>query len=383
MATDFSIDLLNWYDHNSRDLPWRKANPDAYAVWISEIMLQQTTVAAVGPFYERWMARFPTVADVAAAPIDDVLRQWAGLGYYARARNIKKAAEIITESFGGRLPGSVDELLSLPGIGRYTAGAIASIAYDLRAPILDANVTRVLARLFAVPGDPKSNDTKARLWQIAEEVMPHARAGDFNQALMELGALVCLPSGPKCDTCPFAGHCAARALGDPTAFPELSKKKTWLETRHAAALIEENGRILLVHRPEKGLWGGLWELPRAELIEGEGHGEAAARAVLESVGLTPFIGSSFGMVRHVVMNRKITLHGFTATRPIGSEPRAVGCQAFAWAAPEELSRYALSSPQRRLLALWQKSREQPALSFETPLDERGRVTDRKTLAEAR
>lgn len=365
MSDDFSGDLLAWYDVNRRDLPWRRPNPDPYAVWISEIMLQQTTVTAVVPFFERWMERFPTVEELAAAPLDEVLRYWAGLGYYARARNIKKAAEMIVARESGRFPASLSELLELPGVGRYTAGAIASISYDLRTPILDANVIRVISRLFAVAGDPKSQPVQARLWQIAGDVMPQSRAGDFNQALMELGALVCLPSAPKCPSCPVAFHCAARRQGDPSAYPELKAGKRWLEVRHAAAALEDNGRLLLIRRPEEGLWGGLWELPRATVSEGETWEDCARRAVREAVGVEACIAGSFGTVRHVVMNRKITLHGFAA-RGAAGRPSAIGCAGFEWVAPAELSKYALSSPQRRLISQWLEALQQPALDLDTP-----------------
>jgi A/G-specific adenine glycosylase len=359
----FSEDLLAWYRANRRALPWRTRQHDAYAIWISEIMLQQTTVAAVAPFYERWMARFPTVRALAEASLDEVLRHWAGLGYYARARNIKKAAELVSGSFGGLLPDNVDELMRLPGIGRYTAGAIASIAYDVRAPILDANVTRVLARLYAVHGDPKSAPAQARLWQIAQDLLPDKNPGDFNQALMELGALICLPSSPRCPLCPVGGYCAANAEGDPTAYPELAKSKRWLDVRHAAALLEEDGRILLIRRPEEGLWGGLWELPRATAADGEASEECAVRAAKDSVGLEVCAQYPFGQVKHVVMNRRITLNGFRVRRIDNAQPAALACAAFAWVAPDDLASYALSSPQQNLLAQWEKRRGQGFLEI--------------------
>ena len=363
MSSDFANDLLTWYAANQRALPWRRPSPDPYAVWISEIMLQQTTVATVIGFYTRWMARFPTIEDLGRAPLDEVLRYWSGLGYYARARNIKKSAEIIVERHCGRFPATVDDLMQLPGVGRYTAGAIASIAYGVRAPILDANVTRVLSRLFAVAGDPKSQPTQARLWQIAEDVMPQSHAGDFNQALMELGAQVCLPSSPKCPSCPVASHCAARLAGDPLAYPQLIDRKRWLDSHHCAAALEENGQVLLIRRPEEGLWGGLWELPRATVADGESWEDCAQRAIKEAVGLDVCVQGSVGRVKHVVMNHKITLHGFAVHRRRG-EPRAISCAGFDWASPGELSKYALSSPQRRLLSLWLETRRQPALDLE-------------------
>lgn len=363
MSVDFSPDLLAWYSANKRTLPWRRPNPDPYAVWISEIMLQQTTVAAVVGFYERWMARFPTVEELARAPLDEVLRYWAGLGYYARARNIKKAADVIVERGSCRFPANVDDLLKLPGVGRYTAGAIASIAFGVRAPILDANVTRVLSRLFAVAGDPKSQPAHKRLWQIAQDAMPQSNAGDFNQALMELGALVCLPSAPRCPSCPVASYCAARLGGDPSAYPELKTAKRWLDEHHCSAVLEAHGQVLLIRRPEEGLWGGLWELPRATAADGESWEDCAPRAVKEAVGLDACLTGMFGSIKHVVMNRKITLHGFSA-RPSGGDLQPIGCASFAWVSTGELPKYALSSPQRRLLSLWLQARQQPAFDLE-------------------
>ena len=196
--------LLKWYDAHKRTLQWRTNAHDPYGVWVSEIMLQQTTVAAVASFYARWMKKFPTVEDLAAHTVDTALYYWAGLGYYARARNLHKGAQFVVHKFGGIVPRTVPELLTIPGIGRYTAGAIASIAFNEPAPIVDANVARLLCRVFLIDGDPKTNaETQAQLWQKAEELLPDGRAGDFNQAMMELGALVCVPKRPQCEKCPL------------------------------------------------------------------------------------------------------------------------------------------------------------------------------------
>ncbi|MCL5950211.1 MAG: A/G-specific adenine glycosylase, partial [Chloroflexi bacterium] len=212
-ARAFADRVLAWYAAHKRDLPWRRDAHDPYRVWISEALLQQTQVTTVIPYYERFLARFPTVASLAAARLDAVLKTWEGAGYYARARNLHRAAREIVTRFDGRVPSTVDELLSLPGIGRYTAGAIASIAYHRDAPVLDGNVIRVLCRYFGIREDPARAETQKELWAIAETLVPHGRAGDFNQGLMDLGAALCAPRQPACPACPLRRGCLARRLG--------------------------------------------------------------------------------------------------------------------------------------------------------------------------
>ena len=346
----FSRNLLAWYDASKRDLPWRRLGHDPYAVWVSEIMLQQTTVAAVIPFYHKWMARFPTVQALADAPLDDVLKFWAGLGYYARARNLHKGAQLVVAGHGGQVPPDPKTLLGLPGIGRYTAGAILSIAFNLDAPILDANVIRVLSRVHAVAGDPKTSvPTQNALWRLAEEAIPKGRAGDFNQAMMELGALVCAAAAPKCGTCPVAAECRARALGEPTAYPRFTGVKKWLDVEDVSVALRNDARqALIVQRsPDLPLWGGLWEMPRVTRQDGEALEQCAARAACESAGLWVSSLRPFGVVKHVVANRRITLHGFEAsyTGPISSEAR------HAWVSAETVADYALATPQVKLTEL--------------------------------
>lgn len=351
--TQFGQDLLAWYHQNKRDLPWRRLDYDPYAVWVSEIMLQQTTVAAVIPFYERWMARFPTVEQLADAPLDDVLKHWAGLGYYARARNLHKGAQEVVTKYAGQVPSDPDTLLSLPGIGRYTAGAILSIAFGQDAPILDANVVRVLSRVYAVTGDPKtSTAVQSQLWKLAEEVIPTGQASDFNQAMMELGALVCDAAAPKCATCPVQSVCIAKSLGEPTAYPQFTSVKKWLDVEDVSVAIRDaNHRVLIVQRPpELSLWGGLWELPRATRQAGEALPLCAARAACEALELTVTDLTPFGVVKHVVANRRVTLHGFEAK--ITGDPSAIihPHVRFAWEPLENLVNYALATPQVKLVA---------------------------------
>jgi A/G-specific adenine glycosylase len=358
----FAHDLLVWYDLNKRDLPWRRRQHDPYAVWVSEIMLQQTTVAAVIPFYHKWMARFPTVQALADAPLDDVLKHWAGLGYYARARNLHKGAQMVVSEHGGIVPSEPKALLALPGIGRYTAGAILSIAFNVDAPILDANVIRVLSRVYAVTGDPKTSaQTQSELWRLAEEAIPKGRAGDFNQAMMELGALVCDSAAPKCGTCPVNTVCDAKRLGDPTAYPQFVGVKKWLDVEDVSVAIRDaEGQVLIVQRsPLLALWGGLWELPRVTRQEGETLEQGAARAACESVGIRVSVLTPFGAIKHVVANRKITLHGFETAW----QGELVSDAHWAWVTAETVGEYALATPQVKLTELLWRHEIQGRLEF--------------------
>jgi A/G-specific adenine glycosylase len=276
--------LLGWYRSERRDLPWRRTR-DPYAIWVSETMLQQTRVEAVIPYYERFLARFPDVAALATADLDDVLSLWAGLGYYTRARNLKRAAEQVVTRFDGRVPDGVDMLRELPGVGRYTAGAIASIAFDHPAPIVDGNVARVLARLLGLREPIESGAVKARLWDEAERLADGPSPGDLNQALMELGARVCIPRAPRCDACPVSRFCDAYAAGDAESLPVRAPKRAPKQVHAVAALVLRRASALAVQRPEKGLLGGLWELPGGEIATGERGPAALARVLRERTGL--------------------------------------------------------------------------------------------------
>ena len=337
--------LVAWYRDHKRDLPWRGATP--YAIWVSEIMLQQTQVATVIPFFLKFMERFPTVEALAEAPLEEMLKYWAGLGYYARARNLHRAAQMVTERFGGELPQTAEEIESLPGIGRYTSGAILSIAFQAPRPLVDANVIRVLSRVFGLRGDPKSTANQAALWSLAEQLVPQDRPGDFNQGLMELGALICSPTDPKCERCPLLPDCIAGNSADPSALPEFPPGRATIAVTHSAALIRDNaGRFLIVQRPLHGLWGGLWEFPRVVCEPGEPPAEGAARAALEVVGLKVEIGAKIGRIKHGVTHHRITLYGFDARLPHPHPaPQALDCAAFRWETPDALANHAFSSPQ--------------------------------------
>lgn len=313
--------LRVWFDRHKRDLPWRH-HRDPYAIWLSEMMLQQTQVATVIPYYHRFIGRFPTVADLAGADLEEILRYWAGLGYYARARNMHRAAKLIVAEHGGAFPSDAAALRSLPGIGAYTAGAVASIAFDERAAVVDGNVARVLARVFEVDLDIRDGRGKAMLWEIAERLLPRKRCGDFNQALMELGALVCLPRGAaRCEDCPLEMDCGARRSGSVERLPVKGRKAPPRKEAHVVAAIGRNDRWLVVRRPPRGLWGGLWELPTA-VVDGSTARTTARDLVSDFVTVDGSLAPKpFCRIQHQLTHRTITFVGHICHV---SNPRAVG-----------------------------------------------------------
>ncbi len=347
-AKGIRASLARWFSKARRELPWRRSPADPYAVWLSEIMLQQTTVAAVVPYFERFLARFPTVEALAAAPLDDVLRSWAGLGYYRRARHLHAAAKLLARD---GFPRTVEGLLELPGVGPYTAGAIASIAFDEPAPLVDGNVARVLSRLFRVPGDPRTGAAKKTLWQLAGELVPSRGASVHNQALMELGALVCSPTSPSCAECPLAAACAARAAGDVTRFPELAPRAKPKARRDLALAVVARARVLVAKRRADEVWGGLWELPRVTLLADESDADAVRRLGRELLGCAARLeggGSPIAATRHTVMRERIELRVVEGT--LRGRPRAKGHSELRWVSADELAELALPSPQRRVAA---------------------------------
>ncbi len=261
--------LLRWYARNQRDLPWRRREGDGYAQMIAEFMLQQTQVARVVEYYHRFMQLFPSVHHLAKADLDQVLQLWAGLGYYGRARNLHRAAQQIVRDHSGRVPSNVHELEKLPGIGRYTAGAIASIAFDTRAPVLDGNVARVLLRLIGWEARADDSQMRQQLWKLADELLPKKKVGDFNQGLMELGASICSPKSPDCPACPLNRFCTAFAWDLVKRIPLPNARTRMLEMGVATAVLRCGKQLLFVQRPADGLWGGLWELPGETLNNGE------------------------------------------------------------------------------------------------------------------
>jgi A/G-specific adenine glycosylase len=348
-AGEIAASLLRWFRAEQRDLPWRRA-PDPYAVWVSEIMLQQTQVATVVPYFERWMARFPTVAALAAAGEEEVLHAWQGLGYYSRARNLLRGAREVLARHGGRVPDSVEELLALPGVGAYTAGAIASIAYNVPAPIVDGNVARVLCRLFALRGDPARAPLRGRLWELAGTLIPEGDAREFNPALMELGATVCTPARPHCGACPVEAACEARRLGIEAELPETAARPKTTPVRMAAGLVWRDGRVLVAQRREdESRWAGMWQFPGGEARPEESGPEAAARTVAEMTGIRAVPGERAAVVRHSVTRYRVTLEAWHC-REAGGAPEARGCRAWAWVRPSELGSYALPAAHRKIAA---------------------------------
>jgi len=353
--------LLAWYDANKRDLPWRRTR-DPYAVWISEIMLQQTRVDSAKEHYRRFLERFPTVRALATADLADVLRVWAGLGYYRRARMLHAAAQAVLERHSGKLPASVDELRALPGIGDYTSGAIASIAFGVPAPAVDGNVDRVLSRWLAFQGDPRSTAGRARIREEATALVDGVdRPGDWTQALMELGAVVCTPTRPSCLLCPVASSCHARLRGLESEIPPPKARRAAVAVEHAAAVIEERGRWLLVKRPEESVNAGLYEFPTAELTDGSDARRALASVVRESAGLDISVGEAAAEVRHTITYRRIRVSAFHAKprERRSADGRSGGAAAALetiWVVPSDASKAGLTAAARKIAgALLRKS----------------------------
>ena len=369
--------LAAWYGEQARDLPWRGTR-DPYAIWISEIMLQQTTVATVRPRFGAFLAVFPTIAALATAKEEAVLRQWEGLGYYRRARQLHAAAQRIVAEHNGQFPREIEAIRALPGIGRYTAGAIASIAFDQRQPILEANTLRVWARLLAEPRPLTSAAAQERLWQAAEMILPKNTTGqasgtqgsDFlssgtiNQALMDLGSGVCLPRAPLCLLCPVNSLCTARQLGTPEKFPAQAEKTNWTLRHEAAVLVrDKQQRVLVVQYAEKQRWAGMWDLPRLTVSIGEAiptqaklEDEAFAVDVQlkfqNLLGTTVKLGDLLHRMKHGVTRYKITLDLFAAklAKPPAKFPKlAPALQAARWVTPAELHELPLSTTGRSLV----------------------------------
>ena len=346
LQTDFG--LLAWFDKNARDLPWRRTR-DPYAIWVAEIMLQQTQSDTVKPYYQKFLKRFPTVRRLAKARLDDVLKVWEGLGYYSRARNLHLAAGRIVRDFGGRVPQVRDDLLKLPGVGRYTAGAIASIAFNQDEPVVDGNVTRVLCRLFRIRQDPRSSGTQKRLWRLAEELLPSGKARLFNQAMMELGATVCLPRNPRCDECPLGRMCGAKAHGEQEKLPRRVRKKPLPRHTVVVAVIYKNGKILIDKRKPGGLLGGLWELPGGKVAKGESLKAALLREVREELGVRVRVVRPLVTVQHSYSHFSVTLHAFVCDYESG-RPRCVGCVDYKWVLPKQLDKYAFPAANTKIFA---------------------------------
>ncbi len=347
--TTFADKLVAWFDKSQRDLRWRQAHnaTDPYRILVSEVMLQQTTVAAVGPFYERFLNRFPDSKSLAEADEADVLAQWAGLGYYARARNLHKAAKAIQSEHGGTFPRELDAILSLPGVGRYTAGAVSSIAFNARAPIVDANVARVLGRILAVEGDLKTTKNQATLWDAATQIASVASVEprEVNPAMMELGALICTPKSPRCPVCPVADNCEAKKQGRQNELPFIPPKKAPTPMFDVCALaLDMSGRVLLRKRPDTAdiWWQGMWELPRTTRLANESS-EATLIRLGQELGCQFAPQTRATTVKHGVTRYAIELECWRVQANQITES-----ETLRWLTPEEASHLAMPSTMRRL-----------------------------------
>lgn len=353
--------LLAWYAQSCRLLPWRRAG-DPYGVWVSEIMLQQTQAATVTPYFERWMERFPTIQTLAEADEGAVLAAWQGLGYYRRALSLHRAARMVCDEFGGQLPSTAADLLRLPGVGPYTAGAIASIAFGKREPAVDGNAVRVLSRLFLLRGDPAREPLATAIREKARSLLPDRHPGDFNQALMELGAIICRPGNPRCDLCPIEAECLARRAGVQSSLPEIAARPAPEQVEIGAALHLRGGAVLLVRRgPQSPRWAGLWSLPAADVGTAETPAERASDA-LGAIGLACRACERIAATRHAVTRYQVTTHlhrcveterteHYRAISPSWGTPAEIITE-LAWVAPADLSSFALPSAHLKLLRAW-------------------------------
>lgn len=341
--------LLDWYDAEKRDLPWRRSR-DPFEIWVSETMLQQTRVDAVIPYYERFLERFPDVYALASADLEDVYGVWEGLGYYSRARNLKRAAEQVVSEFGGELPDDPVALRQLPGIGRYTAGALASIAFDRPEPVVDGNVSRVLTRLLGIREDIRDRAVSENLWRDARALADGPRPGDLNQALMELGATRCTKHSPGCVGCPLGRHCDARKVGDAASLPKKTAKRPPTQVLATAIWLLRNDKVLVIRRRSQGLLGGLWELPGGECREGEAPSQALRRGLRKTLRLEARKVKRVGEVQHVFSHRKLSLFVFRGN-PAPGRVRRCEVEAHRWVRPSALASLPCGGPTRKALAL--------------------------------
>lgn len=353
-ANRIQIQLLAWYEVAARDLPWRRTS-DPYAIWVSEIMLQQTRVDTVLAYFDAFLDRFPTIAALAEASIDSVLKAWEGLGYYRRAQNLHKAARVVMADCSGILPRTTTELRKLPGIGPYTAGAIASIAFGEDEPVLDGNVVRVISRLFCIAGDAAKAATKKRLLNVVGDMVPAGQASAFNQALMDLGARICLPRTPQCEDCPIANSCKAHRTSQESRFPQRTRRAKIPHIDVVAGAIWDgkpfapDSRLLIAQRKLDDMLGGLWELPGGKVEAGETLEQALHRELREELGIEVDGLERFMNINHAYTHFRITLHVLHCRHTEG-EPRSIDVADWTWAHPNELETFAFPTADRKILA---------------------------------
>lgn len=347
--TDFGKKLLAWWEINPRKMPWRQTR-DPYRVWVSEVLLQQTRVDQARPFYRKFIRRFPTVEALAAAPLDDVLKAWEGAGYYARARNLHKAANIVVQKHGGRLPQTYRELHQLPGFGPYTTAAVLSLAFGQDFAVLDGNVERVLCRVLAFKGEVSRPESRRKLQETAQTWLVRGRAGAFNSALMDLGSTVCTPRNPKCTQCPFKNDCKARMLGRQEAFPVAKKKGKVPHYEVAVGLVEREGKFLVLQRPYRALLGGFWEFPGGKREPGETLEQACRRELKEETGLLVDVGRRVAKVEHAYSHFTITLHAFECGKGGGTARVLDNHIGLKWCSLRELEMIAMPKANRKVIS---------------------------------
>ena len=350
----FRSRLLKWYDKNKRDLPWRNTqNP--YHILVSEMMLQQTRVSQAEDYYRRFIAVFPDIETLAQNSVSRVLKMWEGLGYYARARNLHQTAKLITNHRHGQFPQTYEELITLPGIGPYTAAAVTSIAFNRPCPVIDGNVTRVLCRVFGIAKDPQREKTRHDLLYITSRLLSRSRTGIFNQALMEIGSTVCLPKTPRCSECCLRSLCFSRTLPDPTKLPIKTKKPAKPHFDVTAGFIWKGRKLLLARRREQGMLGGLWEFPGGKKESYETLQECLRREIEEELNVEVKVGNPIASIKHAFSHFRITLHGFHC-RYLGGQVRSLGCSDWKWLYPLEVPTLALPRADIKLFEAWQRKK---------------------------
>jgi len=348
MTSSITEHIINWYSNHQRDLPWRKTrNP--YFIWVSEVMLQQTQVETVIPYYERFLSRFPTIEALARSSLREILKVWENMGYYSRAQNLYTTAKIISEQYDGQIPNTMEALECLPGVGHYTASAILCFAFGQQVPTVDGNVRRVLCRLYGIKAIMDQTRTRKQLLDIATKLVPKKRPSHFNQGLMDLGAIVCTPRKPSCHLCPLSKNCQALKLGLQDTLPNRRKRGPLPHKEMTAGIITDaQRRLLIVQRAMKGLLGGLWKFPGGERKPDETLKEALKRTVREELGIGIRVKEGITSVNHAYTHFRITLYAFRCVRQ-GGEPKAIGCTHWRWVKPWGLRNFPFSKADRKII----------------------------------
>ncbi len=340
--------ILSWYALNKRDLPWRHTK-DPYFIWVSEVMLQQTQVDTVIPYYQRFLSKFPTIEALAKAPLQEVLKVWENMGYYGRARHLHKAAREIVNHGDSEIPRTWDALMRLPGIGGYTASAILSFAFDQRFPTVDGNARRVLSRLFCIQGQIDQNQTQQKIHELAVRMIPQEDPASFNHGIMELGATICKPRGPSCNICPLPDLCMAFEKGLQGQLPAKKKRKPLPQKDGTAAIIEDKrGRLLIVQRLNNGLLGGLWKFPGGLKEPQETLQKGLRRCVREELGIGIRVKEAVTSVDHAYTHFRIRIHAFRCVKRDG-KPKAMGCERYRWLTRDQLNGLPFSRADRKVI----------------------------------